>query len=89
MNLQDIDLQKLTEEQAKDIKEIEQLQKQVEEMAANLTLGDVTNIEDMLAARPSVKKSRSSKQTLKNLQYEIEKYQKEIELVKIKLQFKQ
>jgi len=30
-------------------------------MAANLTLGDVTNIEDMLAARPSVKKSRSSK----------------------------
>jgi|TARA_B110000285_G_C14941239_1_gene522108 galactokinase/mevalonate kinase-like predicted kinase len=61
MNLQDIDLQKLTEEQAKDIKEIEQLQKQVEEMAANLTLGDVTNIEDMLAARPSVKKSRSSK----------------------------
>jgi cell fate regulator YaaT (PSP1 superfamily) len=61
MNLQDIDLQKLTEEQAKDIKEIEQLQKQVEEMAANLTLGDVTNIEDMLAARPSMKKSRSSK----------------------------
>jgi galactokinase/mevalonate kinase-like predicted kinase len=61
MNLQDIDLQKLTEEQAKDIKEIEQLQKQVEEMAANLTLGDVTNIEDMLAARPSVKKSHSSK----------------------------
>jgi|TARA_B110001450_G_scaffold227996_1_gene227672 hypothetical protein len=67
MNLQDIDLQKLTEEQAKDIKEIEQLQKQVEEMAANLTLGDVTNIDDMLAARPSVKKSRSGKQTLKNL----------------------
>ena len=67
MNLADIDLKKLTEEQAQDIKEIEQLQQQIEEMACNLTIGDVTNIDQMLSERPSVKKSKSSKQNLKNL----------------------
>ena len=45
MNLDELDLQKLTKEQAVDIQEIEDLQKQIEVMSGNLTLGDVTAID--------------------------------------------
>ena len=38
--------------------------------------------------RPTVLTNSSANQQIGNLQYEIEKYQKEIELLKLKLQFK-
>lgn len=45
MNLDELDLQKLTKEQAQDIQEIEELQKQIEMMSGNLTLADVSMID--------------------------------------------
>lgn len=90
MNLEDLDLRKLTKEQAKDIHEIEELQKHIEHMSGNLSLRDVSLLDAKLNLRASYKSSGShGRKNLAGLQNEIDKYQKEIQLMKLKLQFKQ
>ena len=75
MNLDELDLQKLTKEQAQDIQEIEDLQKQIEMMSGNLSVGDVSAIDNQLISRPSVYSQGGGRKTaLSSLQYEIEKY---------------
>jgi len=51
-------------------------------------LGAVEDIDKNFSMRPTVLSNSSQQQQVGNLQYEIEKYQKEIELLKLKLQFK-
>ena len=85
MNLADLDLEKLTHEQAKDIAEIEVLQQQIELMNGSLTIGDVS----LGNLRPNVNNGMTPNQYISSLTYEIQKYQKEVELMKLKLQFKQ
>ena len=54
-------------------------------------MGDVSDIDKNFSMRPTVLSNSSLPTTpgqISNLQYEIEKYQKEIELLKLKLQFK-
>ena len=96
--VEELDIEKLTREQAKDIKEIEELQKQIEKLSGDLTLADVSLLdEEVFKLRPSIKARRSAgpatqgrrTRQLNNLQLEIDKYKREIELVKLKLQFKQ
>ena len=91
MNLDDLDLKKLTKEQAQDIKDIEALQKQIEQVSSNLTVADVRAVEDQFSFRMNDGKAACSSRTqqISTLQYEIDKYQKQIELMKLKLQFKQ
>ena len=80
MNLEDLDLRKLTQEQAKDINEIEELQRHIEYMSGNLSLRDVSMLDAKLNLRASYKSSGSrSQKNLAGLQYEIDKYEKEIE----------
>lgn len=56
--------------------------------AGNMTLGNVDDIDRNFSMRPTVLSNGSQRRQIGNLQYEIEKYQKEIELLKLKLQFK-
>lgn len=51
-------------------------------------MGDVSDIDKNFSMRPTVLSNSSQQRQISNLQYEIEKYQKEIELLKLKLQFK-
>ena len=51
-------------------------------------MGAVDDIDKNFSMRPTVLSNSSQQQQVGNLQYEIEKYQKEIELLKLKLQFK-
>lgn len=89
INLGDIDMAKLTKEQNKDIKQIERLEKEMDQLTAgNMTLGNVEDIDKNFSMRPTVLSGSSQRRQIGNLQYEIEKYQKEIELLKLKLQFK-
>lgn len=88
IDLDDLDMKKLTHEQKKDIREIERLQHEVENLTGNLTMGDVSDIDKNFSMRPTVLSNSSQNHQIGNLQYEIEKYQKEIELLKLKLQFK-
>ena len=88
IDLDDLDMRKLTKEQKKDIREIERLQNEVENLTGNLTMGNVEDIDKNFSMRPTVLSNSSQQQQVGNLQYEIEKYQKEIELLKLKLQFK-
>ena len=88
IDLDDLDMRKLTKEQKKDIREIERLQNEVENLTGNLTMGNVEDIDNNFSMRPTVLSNSSQQQQIGNLGYEIEKYQKEIELLKLKLQFK-
>ena len=88
INLDDLDMKKLTHEQNRDIEEIERLQNEVENLTGNITLGEVSEIDKNFSMRPTVLSNSSQQRQIGNLQYEIEKYQKEIELLKLKLQFK-
>ena len=88
IDLDDLDMKKLTKEQKQDIKEIERLQEQVANLTGNLTLGNVSDIDRNFSMRPTVLTQSSQQRQINGLQYEIEKYQKEIELLKLKLQFK-
>lgn len=103
IRVDELDIEKLTRDQAKDIKEIEELQKQIEKLSGDLTLADVSLLdEEVFKLRPSIKGRRSvgargsvgpntqnrRRRQLNNLQLEIDKYKREIELVQLKLQFK-
>ena len=88
MNLADLDLDKLAHEQAKDIAEIEMLQQQIELMNGSLTIGDVS-LANLRPNADNKDQHLSPNQYISNLNYEIQKYQKEVELMKLKLQFKQ
>jgi hypothetical protein len=81
-------MKKLTHEQNQDILEIERLQQEVENLTGNLTMGDVSDVDRNFSMRPTVLSNESQNRQITNLQYEIEKYAKEIELLKLKLQFK-
>ena len=65
-------------------------------MSQNLTAGDVRVIDDQFSlnmtkpgSKPPLKGKKNQARHLSHLQHEIDKYQKEIELMKLKLQFKQ
>mmetsp|Transcript_14731 Transcript_14731/g.22841 ORF Transcript_14731/g.22841 Transcript_14731/m.22841 type:complete len:134 (+) Transcript_14731:1887-2288(+) len=88
VNLEDLDMKKLTHEQNKDIQEIERLQAEVENLTGNLTMGNMSDIDKQFGQRQSLMSNASQQKAISGLQYEIEKYQKEIELLKLKLQFK-
>ena len=60
----------------------------MQNLTVNLTMGDVSDIDKNFSMRPTVLSNSSQQRQISNLQYEIEKYQKEIELLKLKLQFK-
>ena len=54
IDLDDLDMKKLTHEQKKDIREIERLQHEVENLTGNLTMGDVSDIDKNFSMRPTV-----------------------------------
>jgi hypothetical protein len=54
IDLDDLDMKKLTKEQKQDIKEIERLQEQVANLTGNLTLGNVSDIDRNFSMRPTV-----------------------------------
>lgn len=54
IDLDDLDMKKLTHEQKKDIREIERLQHEVENLTGNLTMGDVSEIDKNFSMRPTV-----------------------------------
>ena len=54
INLDDLDMKKLTHEQNRDIEEIERLQNEVENLTGNITLGEVSEIDKNFSMRPTV-----------------------------------
>ena len=89
IDLDAIDMGKLTKDQNKDIKEIQRLEFEMDKLTAgNMTMGDVNDIDKNFSMRPTVLSNESQMRQINNLQYEIDKYQKEIQLLKLKLQFK-
>ena len=84
--IEDLDLKKLTDEQARDLKEIEVLTKRIEDKQADLTINDISlhNIK----MKPDLGCSEESPQYMNGLLSEIEKYQKKLELLEVKMQFK-
>ena len=74
VHLEDLDMRKLTHEQNKDIREIERLQQEVENLTGNLTMGDVADIDRNYSMRPTVLSNGSQQQQIGGLQYEIDKY---------------
>ena len=48
-------------------------------------MGDVSDIDKNFSMRPTVLTNSSQNRQITNLQYEIDKYAKEIELLKLKL----
>jgi len=75
VNLDDIDLNQVTQDKAKDIKDIEDLHKQIEIIALDMTLSELNQ-----SAASEVSSGKAA--ILKQLQ-------KSLELVKMKLEFKQ
>ena len=55
-------MRKLTHEQNKDIREIERLQNEVENLTGNLTLGDVSNIDQQFSVMRNTDFQRDSQQ---------------------------
>ena len=60
VNLDDLDMKKLQSEQGKDLREIERLQHEVENLTLNLTMGngpsnqsEINNIDNRYSMRPS------------------------------------
>jgi hypothetical protein len=69
------------------LKEIEVLQQQLEEKQADLTVNDISlhNIK----MKPDLGVHEDSPEYMHGLMYEIEKYQKKLELLELKTEFKQ
>lgn len=80
-------MRQLARDSQKDITRLSQLQQQVANLT-NLTMGNVEDIDKQFSMRQTVLTDNSQNRQLMNLQYEIEKYQNEIKLLKLKLQFK-
>ena len=81
VNLDDLDMKKLTHEQNKDAREIARLEQEVANLTRSRRTGDLT-----MGRQGSV--LSKSQREIGDLEYELERYQKEIELLKLKLQFK-
>lgn len=84
-NLDDLNIKQLTKDQNKDINDIAKLQEKIANLTGNMSMADVSQIDQQFSMRPTVLTNSSANQQIGNLQYEIEKYQKEIELLKLKL----
>lgn len=54
IDLDDLDMKKLTHEQKKDIREIERLQHEVENLTGNLSMRDVSEQDKNFSLRPTV-----------------------------------
>ena len=80
-------MRKLTRESQRDIDDLKALESKVANLT-NLTLANVEDIDNQFSMRPSLMSDNSNNRALQNLQYEIDKYQNEIKLLKLKLQFK-
>jgi hypothetical protein len=87
MNIADVDMRKLTRDSQRDIDSLKALESKIANLE-NLTLQNVEDIDNQFSMRPSLMSDNSQNRALHNLQYEIDKYQNEIKLLKLKLQFK-
>ena len=67
INLDDLDMKKLTHEQNRDIQEIERLQNEVENLTGNITLGEVSEIDKNFSMRPTVLSNSSQQRQIGNL----------------------
>ena len=54
IDLDHLDMKKLTHEQKKDIREIERLQNEVENLTGNLTMGNVSEADKNFSLRPTI-----------------------------------
>lgn len=85
--IKDLDMNKLNASKQKDQEELQNLENRLQ----NLTWLSMENVDDVhgnFSMRPTLLSDNSQNRALHNLQYEIEKYQNEIKLLKLKLQFK-
>ena len=93
VNLDDLDMKKLTHEQNKDAREIARLEQEVANLtrsrrSRDLTLGDGSDVDKYVSLQRQGSVHSKSAKEIGDLEYELERYQKEIELLKLKLQFK-
>lgn len=89
VNLDDIDMKRLAKEEKRDEVRISQLSDKLQEVTNNLTQANMDASQDPgINLDPSILSTDSQRRKIKQLHYEIEKYQKEITLLKVKLQFK-
>lgn len=83
MAVDKIDLKKLVKEQARDLKEIELLEKKISEAGGNVSMYDIA-MQD-IKLKPDLGYQEGSKEYMKALRLEIKKYQKKIELLDMKM----
>lgn len=89
VNLDEIDMKRLAKEEKRDEVRISQLSDKLQEVTNNLTHANLEASQDPgIAMDPSIITTDSQRRKIRQLHYEIEKYQKEIQLLKVKLQFK-
>jgi len=93
VNLDDLDMKKLTHEQNKDAREIARLEQEVANLTrsrrtGDLTMGDGSDVDKYVSMGRQGSVLSKSQREIGDLEYELERYQKEIELLKLKLQFK-
>ena len=62
IDLDSLDMRKLTKEQNRDVREIERLQNEVENLTGNLTMGNVDEIDNNFSMRPTVLSNSSQQQ---------------------------
>lgn len=102
--IEELDMESMDDQKAQDLADIGRLQKQVDELASRITIRDITVLsaigrshhgdEDFtrefkkLSDRPTLLSNRSQKRQINEIQHDIEEQEREIELLKKKLQFK-
>ena len=74
-------MKKLASAQEQDQQRLSQLQQEYDNLQINMTLAH----EDNMSQRGTVLSNSEQANQINNIQYEIEKYQKEIELLRLKL----
>ena len=74
-------MKKLASAQEQDQQRLSQLQQEYDNLQINMTLAH----EDNMSQRGTVLSNSEQAAQINNIQYEIEKYQKEIELLRLKL----
>ena len=89
IDLNDIDVRKLTHEQKRDLKEIERLQQEEEKMTLNWTMGNLSDIDNQYGMKNSILSSASQQRRIKQMEFEIKKYNKQMELLKTRMQHRQ
>lgn len=88
VRLEDLDLDKLENEKLEHDNEISRLQDAINNITGNMTMVELEDVDKNFEMRPTISDQMETEQVINNMQFEIEKNRKQIQILKLKQKFK-